>query len=466
MKKNQCLSCLVIALFMIGSVLTFTPRVAAAPQFTDLDNHWAAGQIRSMVDQGIATGYPDNTFKPDNQVTRAEFVTLVNKAFQFTGSAEINYPDVGTGDWFAPEISKAKAAGYVGGYDDGTIRPLNDISRQEAAAIIVKAARLESGQEQELAKFQDAADIPAWSKGALAALVSQGYMGGYPDGTIKAVQTISRAEAVVILAKAITSATVSPPQPAALTADLSKLDKAGTYGPATGNQAVSGNVTINVSGVTLQNATIGGDLLITEAVGSGDVTLRNVTVKGTTNIKGGGTNTVKIDNCILGKLVVNKSDGNIRLLLSGTTSISELVADSAVEVKGQATITKAVINKANVVVEAKPGTTTISSGISAIIAGKTETGARSSSGSSGGGNSDSAHKVLIVKAGCTLTYVEIFGQTRARVETIDDATVVTANGNNMHNVDGKWQFDLDGNVSTVTVVATDGINNETYILNK
>lgn len=175
----------------------------------------------------------------------------------------------------------------------------------------------------------------------------------------------------------------------------------------------------------MQNAAISGDLLIADTVGNGDVTIRNVTVKGATTIKGGGLNTVKIDNCVLGKTVINKSDGNIRVLLSGTTSI--------------------------------------------VIAGKIQNGTSIGSSSSSGhghGGSISTQKELIVKNGCMLKYVEIFGQTRARVETTDDVTGVTANGNNMRQVDGKWQFDLDGNVSSVTIVATDGTNRETYILNR
>ena len=387
MKKNRYLSCLVLAVFMICSVFVSVPQGYAASQFSDIQNHWAADQIKTMVDQGITTGYPDNTFRPDKQVTRAEFVTLVNKTFQFTTTADINYPDVKTSDWFAPEIAKAKSAGYLSGYADGTIKPKNNLSLQEAAVIIAQAAKLASGSDQELAKFTDAASIPAWSKGSVAALVSKAYIGGYPDGTFKPTKTITRAEAVVILAKAKAPAAVTPTQPATPTVDITKLDKAGSYGPATGNQAVSGNVTISAAGVTLQNETISGDLLISEGVGNGDVSLKNITVKGTTTIKGGGPNTVKIDNCVLNRAVVNKSNGSIRLLLSGKTTISELVADSAVKVDGQATITKATINKTGVVIEAKPGSITVASGISAIVAGKTETGpASTTSGGGGSGN--------------------------------------------------------------------------------
>jgi len=393
--KNRNLSWLVLTMFLFTCIAAYSPVAFAAPQFKDIQNHWAADQIKAMVDLGVVSGYADNTFRPDNQITRAEFMTLVNKTFKFTASAEMSYPDVKAGDWFASEVSKAKAAGYIAGYQDGTIKPNNQLSRQEAAAMIARAAKLEAGNEQLLAKFGDAASIPGWSRGAIAAMVSKGYIAGYSDGTFKPTKTITRAEAVAMLAKAQGTAATNPTEPATPQIDISKLDKAGTYGPAAGNQAVNGNVTISASGVVLQNATISGDLLIAEAVGNGDVTLKNVTVKGTTTIKGGGANTVRVENCALGKTVVNKSDGNIRILFSGTTSVTELVADSAVKVEGQATIAKATINKSGVVIEPKPASVTIASGIQATISGKTETGTTTSSGGGGGGGGSSTPTLSI-----------------------------------------------------------------------
>lgn len=541
MIKNRCLQVLIILIFIICGTLGNNRQIFAGAKLADIANHWAVGQIQSMADEGIVSGYADNTFKPDAEVTRAEFVTMVNKVFKFTETIETSYPDVKAGDWFAGEIGKAKAAGYLGGYADGTMKPGNRISRQEAAVVIAQAAKLEPGSAQELAKFQDGAAIPAWSQGALAALVNRAYMGGYPDGTIKAGKSISRAEAAVLLANVKASVGGSKTQPEKSGADLSQLNQAGNYGPAAGQKDVNGNITITASGVLLQNVVLSGDLLITEAVGDGDVTLKNITVKGATTIKGGGANTVTIEDCVLGKTGINKSNGNIRVFLSGKTRIAELTADSAVKVEGQAVIDKAVINSAHVVIEAKPGSISIKGNLTATIAGKNETGTAAPATNGNVNSTNDSYSIpyvvdnyivntllgntyvtvnlkedlaarvdkvlingkaavtndgiifrkaltgsftksaivlavtyisstepsatkFIIQAGCRMVYITDGDKTRVQVQTSDGVTGVTANDNDMQKIDGKWQCDLNGQVDSVTIIATDGTENETYML--
>ena len=98
------------------------------------DGHFQSLGSRHYCKMGrrrLHRGLPDGTFKPDNSITRAEFVTLVNKAFNMTAKAEIDFTDVPAGAWYYGEVAKAKAAGYIGGYPDNTMRPDNPISRQE-----------------------------------------------------------------------------------------------------------------------------------------------------------------------------------------------------------------------------------------------------------------------------------------------------------------------------------------------
>lgn len=127
------------------------------------------------------SGYADGTFKPDQYITRAEFMTLVNKAFNFTDIVPIDYSDVNPEAWYGNTVSRAKAAGYISGYPDGTMKPDNTISREEAASIILRLKNLVPN-EAALNQFTDAANI-TWSKGAVGALANAGIMLGYPDGT-------------------------------------------------------------------------------------------------------------------------------------------------------------------------------------------------------------------------------------------------------------------------------------------
>lgn len=305
---------LCLALVLAAGTLAFAA-------FSDVTGHWAASAIAGWSSKGLVSGYPDGTFKPDNPVTRAEFVTLVNRAFGFAGQKQTGFSDVAPGDWYAAEVAKAAAAGYITGYEDNTFRPQNAITRQEAAAIICRVKGYAAGSQAALAQFSDAADIGSWARAAAAALVEKGLVRGYPDGTFKPNNSITRAEAVVLLDRA-------------LKAEAAVYDKAGTYGPETGTQTIDGSVTVSASGVTLQNLVITGDLILAEGIGEGDVTLKNVTVEGDTVVKGGGGQSVVFENCRLAKVIVNKS--GVRIVARGSTLASSVVVNAAAAVVNEA----------------------------------------------------------------------------------------------------------------------------------
>lgn len=199
-RKSKELVVLLVICLVIG-------MAGVAFAATDIGSHWAGEQIQKWVSKGLASGYPDGTFKPNNQITRAEFVALANRAFEKQNpAATVSFKDVKSTDWYYAEVAAAKAAGYISGYEDGTFRPNSPISRQEAASIVSRLLNLEVSDTQ--ATFSDAASIPAWSKGAINAVVANNIMGGYPDGTFKPANNITRAEAVVTLDRALT---ITPP---------------------------------------------------------------------------------------------------------------------------------------------------------------------------------------------------------------------------------------------------------------
>jgi hypothetical protein len=326
LRKKKLLSVIIALMFMLTIAAVAVPQAEAAVTLTDINGHWAQTQIQNMVDKGVINGYPDGSFKPENSITRAEFMVMINRANGFTGSGTTQFSDVKSTDWFASEIAKATAAGYINGYPDGSMKPNANISRQEAAVMIAKAAKLDVSTVGDLSKFSDAAGIATWSKAYIAACVKASFINGYPDGTFKAVNNIKRSEAAVIVANTMTVA------PAAT------YSQTGTFGPATGDVTINGNVLISAAGVTLQNTIITGNLTIAESVGDGDVTLKNVTVKGTTYINGGGANSINIDGCELGNVVSNKAGVHISCV-NGTTIVTVTLASGAtVDVAAGSTI--------------------------------------------------------------------------------------------------------------------------------
>lgn len=186
-----------ILILICVMVLSMIIPAFGATTVSDYESHWASNTIQSAIDSGMAKGYLDGTFKPDNSITRGEFFSLVNNAFNFTVASEDTYTDVVADAWYAPVIAKAKAAGYISGYPDGSIHPEMEISRQEVAVIINDLKSL-TPVASTLA-FTDATAVADWSKQAIIAMFEAKVMIGYPDGSFKPERDITRAEALIVL---------------------------------------------------------------------------------------------------------------------------------------------------------------------------------------------------------------------------------------------------------------------------
>lgn len=185
-----------------GTIPTIGSAAANIQAPSDIAGNWAQQTIEKWLSQGLTEGYPDGTFKPDQPVTRAEFVTMVNKAFGLSDSgAASSFSDVEAGDWFYGQVSEAVYAGYTAGYPDNTFKPDSQITRAEASVMVAKAARLAAGRQA--ATFTDSGNIPPWAQDSVRALVAAGIIKGYPDGSFKPQDPITRAEAVVMLDKAM-----------------------------------------------------------------------------------------------------------------------------------------------------------------------------------------------------------------------------------------------------------------------
>jgi hypothetical protein len=167
--------------------------------FPDLIGHWAASAVLALKERGIISGYPDGNFHPDDSVTRADMAVMLAKAKQLASKSggSTGFPDVPTSYWAAGAIEAAKAAGYLQGYPDGSFRPEQGVSRAEAAVLLDKAFSAQSGGRTANPSFADV-DSSYWAAGAIAVLAAAG-IGGYPDGTFRPDKIVSRAEAAVML---------------------------------------------------------------------------------------------------------------------------------------------------------------------------------------------------------------------------------------------------------------------------
>jgi len=388
---------------------------------TDLQGHWASGQIAEWMEKGVVSGFPDGTFRPDESISRAQFITMVNTVLGLKEKAPISYADVKEGDWFAGEIAKAKKSGYISGYPDNTIRPNNTITRQEIAAIIAGILELDPNPAG-VNSFKDAGVIASWSKGVMGAVNAEGILSGFPDGTCRPADTATRAQGVVILSKATGV----------------MYTEAGSYSL----QATEGNVTINASGVTLKEGTIKENLLLTEGIGEGTIVLENITVNGRTVICGGGSDSIILRNCNLGIIVVRKSSGPVRIVATGNTNIEKVMAKSEARLE----------NHDNTGRGFDLNNTEIHSGVKVTIDGKSQDKTEPESTSGGRSSSHSGSKISFNK---TVLADPVTGGTLVTIfiTNSNDAgyvSQVTVKGEAAFKVAGSeniWRIHLDGDVT-------------------
>jgi len=170
--------------------------------FSDVSGHWAEASIKQAVSEGIIKGYSDGTFKPNHNVTRAEFTVMLMNAMKpqdadtaltFTDSAKI-------GAWAQKAIAQAVQAGIIKGYSDGTFRPNAVITRAEMAVMLANALG-QSGGKDAIAGFADDKDIPAWAKGSVAFVKQANIVQGKGNNKFAPQDQASRAEAVTVLLK-------------------------------------------------------------------------------------------------------------------------------------------------------------------------------------------------------------------------------------------------------------------------
>ncbi|MBQ9280432.1 MAG: S-layer homology domain-containing protein [Clostridia bacterium] len=196
--KKSIVGILVFALLCTASLVVF------AANFSDVNSHWAQSSISRWSNESIVNGYTDGTFKPESNITRAEFAAIVTRLFEPTRTTSLNkYTDIESGAWYYDSVAKAVAMGALDG-STSKIRPNDYITREEAMNGLNSIYALTAKSKSEaLAKFSDSASISSWAESAVAAFTEYGYVNGYPDGTVKPSDNITRAEFAKMLDRAV-----------------------------------------------------------------------------------------------------------------------------------------------------------------------------------------------------------------------------------------------------------------------
>ena len=204
-KKLQRLFSVLMAACMAA---TLAPAALAA---SDLDGHWGQATMQEFIDRGWLTGYGDGQYGPDNGMTRAEFSALINRVTGLTEESETisNYTDVASGAWYASDLAKALAAGYMTGTSATTMAPNAAINREQAMTMVTRLLGLTAAdtEVEALARFSDASQISSYAQNPIAAMVAAGYVNGTTDGRLLPQKQLTRAEGITILYNALDALT-------------------------------------------------------------------------------------------------------------------------------------------------------------------------------------------------------------------------------------------------------------------
>ncbi|MDD4754311.1 MAG: S-layer homology domain-containing protein, partial [Desulfitobacteriaceae bacterium] len=167
---------------------------------TDIAGHWAEDNIKELVALGAVNGYPDGTFRPNDIITRAEFAVILVKALKLEPQNGKVFADT-AGHWAEEAVATAEYYGIVSGYNANTFGVKDPITREQMAAMMVRAVKLTPVTEE--LTFIDNDKISDWASEAVAAAVNNGIINGYPDKTLRPQGNATRAEAVTVINNAL-----------------------------------------------------------------------------------------------------------------------------------------------------------------------------------------------------------------------------------------------------------------------
>lgn len=302
------------------SAMLMVQSVAGAATFTDMPADPAVSSaIENAVNNGLLSGYEDNTVRPDDNIRRSEMAAIITRACKVEEEGDISkFTDVKAEDWFYSAIAKAYAMGAFAG-DGSNMNPNVNITFQECftvlsqvfdllPAYVVPATvpnplpenTLFSGKRlydiSALNQFSDAADIADWAKVFVCGVVANGGWSGV-DGKITPTAFITRGQFAVVMDNLIKN----------------YIDQPGTY-----TELPEGDTMIRCDGVVLEGVTTNDDLYIGDSVSANGITINNLTANKKFIVRGCATPVVADE-------AGNKTFGDVGLTVTGHIQALRLI---------------------------------------------------------------------------------------------------------------------------------------------
>ena len=175
--------------------------------FTDTAGKWYNDVVTEMAARTIVNGKTSTVFDGDGSITRAEFAAILVRALGLPEGKTSQFSDTAKSAWYYGSVSTATQYGIIKGYSDGSFKPGANITREEAMAMMQRAAKVAgyAGTTGTLTGFSDASSVGAWAKSAVAYNVGSGLIQGNA-GKLNPKNSITRAETAVVVLRLLQKA--------------------------------------------------------------------------------------------------------------------------------------------------------------------------------------------------------------------------------------------------------------------
>jgi hypothetical protein len=161
------------------------PTMAQQVEFTDVgSNYWARPFIERLAAEDIIAGFPDGSFQPNQPVTRAQFAAIVRQAFnQPMSRSAPNFPDVAADYWAREAIANAYSQGFMSGYPDNSFKPSQEIPRVQVLVALTNGLDFNANGSinQALSMYRDGSEVPSYAEDEVATATEKGMVVNYPN---------------------------------------------------------------------------------------------------------------------------------------------------------------------------------------------------------------------------------------------------------------------------------------------
>ncbi|CAK4868622.1 unnamed protein product [Aphanomyces euteiches] len=194
---------------VVNSLTNSTYSIVWHPlEFSDVAEHWASKAVNDMGSRMVIDGTGGGLFSPDRDITRAEFAAVIVRGLGLKlENGAVPFSDVKAENWYGSAVNTAYTYGLIAGFEDGTFRPMDKITREQAVVVLARAMAITGlkakwsalSEDAVLRPFGDVADVSGWARGSMADSVQAGLVSGRSAADLAPKAFITRAEMASVI---------------------------------------------------------------------------------------------------------------------------------------------------------------------------------------------------------------------------------------------------------------------------